>query len=272
LLSPAAQARLRGLDEIEKLKSDIRLLQESLRKELDQAQKIKKEYENQYADFLKERDQQLNKTVRLAERKVDEAIQSAKAEDVLRRHRELIQIKTQLPEIIKARPADANSFIDSVEKFALQFPAGSKVYVSSLKSDGLVQSLPNAKGEISVLAGSVRLQVHWKDLQPPHRPKNPTADLIRHSGSFSIALTNSEITVDLRGQSAEDAIEELENSLDRSLQAKQERIKIIHGHGTETLKRAVRSYLSRSIYVKKWKAGTPQNGGDGVTWVEIGDN
>jgi DNA mismatch repair protein MutS2 len=46
---------------------------------------------------------------------------------------------------------------------------------------------------------------------------------------------------------------------------------VIHGHGTDTLKKGVRSYLSRSIYVKKWKAGTPETGGDGVTWVELRD-
>ena len=50
----------------------------------------------------------------------------------------------------------------------------------------------------------------------------------------------------------------------------EDRLKIIHGHGTESLKKAIRTYLSRSIYVKKWKAGSAETGGDGVTWVELG--
>ncbi len=77
--------------------------------------------------------------------------------------------------------------------------------------------------------------------------------------------------MDLRGKSVEEALEDLEIALDSAFTQKEERMKIIHGHGTEALKKSVRTYLSRSVYVKKWKAGSPEQGGDGITWVEIGD-
>jgi DNA mismatch repair protein MutS2 len=78
--------------------------------------------------------------------------------------------------------------------------------------------------------------------------------------------------VDLRGQTVEEALSKLEMELDQSARQKEDRIKIIHGHGTETLKKAVRTYLSRSVYVKKWKAGSSEQGGDGVTWAELGED
>ena len=62
----------------------------------------------------------------------------------------------------------------------------------------------------------------------------------------------------------------LENTLDLATLQKEDRLKIVHGHGTEALKKAIRNYLSRSIYVKKWKAGNQDSGGDGLTWVELG--
>ncbi len=78
-------------------------------------------------------------------------------------------------------------------------------------------------------------------------------------------------TLDMRGQTLDDALEQLELQLDTAVMNQESRIKIVHGHGTDTLKKGLRSYLSRSAYVKKWKAGTPETGGDGVTWAELRD-
>jgi DNA mismatch repair protein MutS2 len=76
--------------------------------------------------------------------------------------------------------------------------------------------------------------------------------------------------LDLRGKTVDDAVSELEVALDLATAQSEDRLKIIHGHGTETLKKSIRTYLSRSVYVKKWKAGSKETGGDGVTWVELG--
>lgn len=122
-----------------------------------------------------------------------------------------------------------------------------------------------------VLSGSLRLSLPWQDLKPPDKAGNPTARILRQSASFTVALDQSEKTVDLRGMTAEEALGELEIQLDRAATQSDDRIKIVHGHGTETLKKAVRAYLSRSVYVKKWKAGSPDQGGDGITWAEIGE-
>lgn len=272
ILSPATRARLEGLEQIERLKADIGILQDSLRKETQAASALKRKYEAQLEEFQREKDEWLAKTVRKAEKKVEEAIQQAKVEDTFKRHRQLQDIKYQLPEIVKAKPITLGMIAETAEDFAKRYPAGSKVFVASLGSDALVQSAPNNKGEVMVLSGSVRLQVAWQDLKPPGKPSNPTPDLVRRSGSVSISLREDERTLDLRGKTVDEALEELEMSLDRAATQKEDRIKIIHGHGTEALKKAVRTYLSRSVYVKKWKAGPPESGGDGVTWAELSSN
>jgi DNA mismatch repair protein MutS2 len=91
-------------------------------------------------------------------------------------------------------------------------------------------------------------------------------------GNVTVALVDSDKTIDLRGQTVEEAISHLEIELDKSAAQKEDRIKIIHGHGTEALKKAVRTYLSRSVYVKKWKSGSAEQGGDGITWAELTDD
>ena len=142
-----------------------------------------------------------------------------------------------------------------------------------MNQDGVVQSVPNARGEVLVLSQSIRLQVPWSDLKPALSAANPTSNLIRSrsgNGNMQVSFAEVDKTLDLRGKTVEEAISQLEMALDRATEQSEDRLKIIHGHGTETLKKSIRTYLSRSVYVKKWKAGNSETGGDGVTWVELG--
>ena len=159
--------------------------------------------------------------------------------------------------------------IESAKDFYEAYPAGSKVFVQSLSQDGIVQGAPNAKGEVPVLCRSMRMTVPWTQLRPPDQPTNPTQAILRKYGHVSASVRGDDRQVDLRGLTAEAAIEKLEETLEQAALLSEDRIKVIHGHGTEALKRAIRSFLSRSIYVKRWVAGTKDTGGDGITWVEL---
>jgi DNA mismatch repair protein MutS2 len=123
-----------------------------------------------------------------------------------------------------------------------------------------------------VLSNSLRLSVSWRELKPPESSSNPTARILRQHTGFNTSLSNLDPSIDIRGQTVDKALERIERELDQSVLRGEDRVKIIHGHGTEALKRSLRAYLSRSPYVKKWKAGTPETGGDGITWVEIDTN
>jgi DNA mismatch repair protein MutS2 len=271
VLSPATQARLRGLEEIERLKSDISMLQEHLRKETNKATETKKKYEALLNQFNKDKDEWLQKTLKKAEKKVEEAIAQAKVTDTFKRHAALQEIKYNLPEIVKAKPITQPGTPESAEEFSIKFPPGSKIFISSLNQDGIIQSKPNNKGDVMILSGSVRLQLNWQDLRPSNKPQNPTSFLVRQRSQYAVPLMDEDRTLDLRGKTIQEALSDLEEALDKATQAREGRIKIIHGHGTEALKKAVRTYLSRSIYVKKWKAGSQENGGDGITWAELGE-
>ncbi len=269
LLSPTTRDRLQKLEQIEQLRADVMTLQDQWRQENKKVQQLKSKYEAKLQEFDKEKQAWLEKTVRKAEKKVDEEMQKVKAADTFTKHRQLQEIKFQLPEIVKAKSIDRGLAADSPEDFTKRFPPGSKVFVPTLNQDGIVQSTPNSKGEVSILSNSIRLHLSWQELKPPGKSQNPTSQLVRESSGFSVALSNEDMSLDVRGKTVESAIEDLEMALDRAAQHQEDRIKVIHGHGTEALKKAVRAYLSRSIYVKKWKAGSQENGGDGITWVEL---
>ncbi len=268
LLSPETRARMQDRESVEELKKEVQGLQQKLKKEIHDYNNQKNKYEKLVKTFEDEKALLLEKEVKSAQKKVEDAIQSAKAQTTMDKHRQLQDIKFNLPEIVKAQPVEIKK-IETADDFIKKFPAGSKVFISSLGQDGLVQGQPNAKGEILVFSNSLRLQVHWTELKPPEKQSNPTAQLVRKSSHFSASLVDEDRTIDLRGKTVEEAIGELELLLDRAVQHQEDRIKVIHGHGTEALKKSIRSYLSRNVLIKQWKAGTPENGGDGITWVEL---
>jgi DNA mismatch repair protein MutS2 len=272
LLTPETRLRMSKLDEIEQMKSGLNQLQAELKKDQSQAQKEKIKYEELKKQFEKEKADLLIKVQREAERQIENLISQSKVENTFKRHAALQEIKNQLPEIIKSKPSNENSTntqIQTNQEFAERYPTGSKIYVPHLQQDGIVQSSPSPKGEVFVLVGSMRLNLPWTSLKPPQAAMNPTAHLVRRSTGTTIALQNSEKIVDLRGQTVEDALQALESELDQAVIMKLDRFKVIHGHGTEALKKAVRTFLSRSALVGKWKSASNEQGGDGATWVEL---
>jgi DNA mismatch repair protein MutS2 len=272
-MSPAQRERIQALDQLDQIKSDLHLLQESLKKDQSKARAEKEKYEKLREQLEKEKENLLSKTLKTAEKKIEDLISHAKVDQTFTRHRSLQEIKTQLPEIVKSRPGiSTTNTVTTSEEFGKFYPPGTKVFVPALGQDGLIQSTPNSKGEVLVLSNSIRLMLSWKELKPPAQAQNPTANLVRRSSSISVALQDQDRTLDLRGKTTEEALRELEDELDHAIVSKEDRLKVVHGHGTEVLKKAVRTFLSRSLYVKKWKAGSPEQGGDGVTWVELSDD
>lgn len=272
VLSPETRNRLEALAQIETLKQEVLELQTKLNSEIHKAEAKKTKYEKLTRELESQKNEILRKTALKVEKKVDEAIAQTKVEQTFKRHESLYQIKSQMPEIVKGTPSTVSSNrIESAADFTKFYPPGSKIFVPSLNQDGLIQSAPNNKGEVLVLANSLRLQIPWNLLKPPEAPQNPTAQLVRRSGVVAPVELNlsEERTLDLRGKTTTEAIDELEFAIDKALQNRESRLRVIHGYGTETLKKAVRNHLSRSLLVKKWQSAPGNQGGDGATWVEV---
>jgi DNA mismatch repair protein MutS2 len=73
----------------------------------------------------------------------------------------------------------------------------------------------------------------------------------------------------LLGMTGEQAREELERFLDRALLAGTRRVRVVHGHGSGTLRRVVRDVLERHPAVARFVHPPQQRGGTGVTEVEL---
>ncbi|HSY39378.1 MAG TPA: Smr/MutS family protein, partial [Polyangia bacterium] len=164
---------------------------------------------------------------------------------------------------------------------AAQLEIGARVRVESLGADGVVAQPPDARGRAKVTVGKMTIEIGADELRPiagtPRRATRAAAAAAvtgaRNTGGGEDALALvSQLgspTVDLRGQTGDDALEQVEAALDRAALAGQSHLVVVHGHGTGALRKRVRAYLDESAYVARWAPGSSRQGGDGVSIVEL---
>jgi len=155
---------------------------------------------------------------------------------------------------------------------------GSKVHVRILDKEGIVGALGEEKAEVQIGVLRVRARLselvlvgdrqtedggretEKKQLSPSPGPRSsvvrPTAE-------------SPGVELDLRGQRADDALDLLENYLDRAYLARLPWVRIIHGKGTGKLRKVVREALGRYPQVTSFEAGKYNEGGEGVTIAEL---
>src|SRR6185295_8359076 len=73
------------------------------------------------------------------------------------------------------------------------------------------------------------------------------------------------------GCSVDEAIARAERFLDESLLGDQRVVRVIHGYGTGQLKRALAGFLQQHPLVARFATAPPEQGGGGVTVVELKD-
>ena len=157
---------------------------------------------------------------------------------------------------------------------------GARVHVERLGAAGVVAQLPDARGRAKVTVGKMTVEVGADELRPiagsaraAQRAAAAAAPGMRGAASSEEALAlvsqASTPTVDLRGQTGDDALAAVEAALDRAALAGESNLMVVHGHGTGALRKRVRAYLDESPYVARWAPGTSRQGGDGVSVVEL---
>lgn len=146
---------------------------------------------------------------------------------------------------------------------------GDSVKIISMNLKGIVNTLPDARGNLFVQCGIMRMQTNINDLVPvkeetikaPALQRTNTGKL-KMSKSFSVS---SEIN--LLGCTVDEAIAKLDKYLDDAYLAHLPSVRIVHGKGTGALRSAVQSHLKRLKYVKEYRLGEYGEGDAGVTIV-----
>jgi DNA mismatch repair protein MutS2 len=130
---------------------------------------------------------------------------------------------------------------------------------------GKVTSIDGKKAVLNVNGRSMTVEL--VDLVPKAGPRPTPAKGKTRAGSsppHSDAVAVS-AELNLIGQRVDDALEESDRFLDRALLEGKQAVRIIHGFGTGTLRKAIREHLRKHPAVTSWRPGAENEGGDGAT-------
>ena len=144
---------------------------------------------------------------------------------------------------------------------------GQRVKLITLGQEATVLKPADAKGEVLVQAGIMKLSIPLNDIRPVEQQKKkpqPTAAKVTLTQDRGNALS-----IDLRGSMVDDACMELDRFIDNALITGIYEFYVVHGKGTGALRTGVQQYLKNHPRVKSYRIGAYGEGDAGVTVVTL---
>lgn len=271
------ESLLEGLQEDRRAAADERY---RLSMERAEAEYQRRELERQRAELEERRERVINEARAQARREV-ESIQSE-----LARIRTEVARKSVTPERLSALrgrtraleeqaaplPSRLRPRIEEPSDDALPGPlqVGDTVRVRSMNQRGELVSAPDARGEVEVQLGALKLRVRASDLERLSRRQARASEerpLLTLPPRQEVATPD--LQLDLRGWRVEEALLEVDRYLNDAYLSGMPFVRILHGKGTGALRQAVREDLGRSPMVKSYASAAANEGGDGVTVVTL---
>jgi DNA mismatch repair protein MutS2 len=145
---------------------------------------------------------------------------------------------------------------------------GDRVTVGGLGLEAVVTGIHDGTAELDVRGKRMRASV--RDLRVIAGAPAAAAGSVKVH--FDLQPRESSATdLNVVGCTVDEAISRAERFLDESLLTDQRTVRLIHGYGTGQLKRALAGFLQQHPLVARFDQAPPEQGGGGVTVVELKD-
>ena len=177
----------------------------------------------------------------------------------------------------RVRPAAATEQGETVGD-AGELAVGDQVRVRSLGQRGEVVAAANARGEVEVQVGSMRMRIAASNLERlSKRQARAEAGAAVGATAYPQMVTlpprddsaAPEMQLDLRGWRVEDALSEVDSYLNDAAMTGMHSVRLLHGKGTGALRQAIREELRHHPLVKSFESAPQREGGDGITVVTL---
>ncbi|MFO7153413.1 MAG: endonuclease MutS2 [Caldicoprobacter oshimai] len=227
--------------------------QQILRKAREEARMILRQAKEEADQIIKE----LNKLSQMAaEKERNRAMEQYR----MRLKQSLDKIENELA----GETRQSHQYYEPVKEVRL----GETVYISTLGQKGQVLTLPDDNGELMVQVGIMKVAVKLSDVRKVDE-KNDAATAVISSKMPSPKLTAVSPQINIRGQTVDEALMNVDKYLDDAFLAGLKQVTIIHGKGTGTLREAVHQYLRNHPHVSSFRLGKYGEGESGVTIVQL---
>ncbi len=261
-------------------------------RELEEAQKMRDEYEAFRMSAEKELRERLEKSEKEAERahkQAQQLVESAKASsdfilgqlEKVRKERDSERLGEELDRArkeIRDHLRNHSDRFDSVpirkreENYVLPraLQRGDEVLIVSLGKKAVVTENPDRSGKVTVQAGIIKTKVSLSDLQLLEETAAENDTKGRKNSTYRMTVCRDfRDEIDLRGKNGDEAWSAVDKYFDEAAVAGFHTVRLIHGKGTGALKAALWKYLKGDRRVVSFRIGQYGEGDGGVTVVEL---
>lgn len=144
---------------------------------------------------------------------------------------------------------------------------GDNVQVADTGTVAQVIAIPDAKGEVQVQAGIIKMKVHLSRLKLVNTEEKGKKTTV-HSHTAAAERTVP-LECDVRGMALDEALAESERYLDMAVMAGLHEVSIIHGKGTGILRAGIQQHFRKHQHVKGIRLGQFGEGESGVSIVTL---
>ncbi len=211
---------------------------------------------------LREETKKLKSRLKRAQQELDEA-QRARLQVEVQATTEAIDVAAQHPDLAPTQEEEAPVRVVPPEEITL----GAHVRVEGFSGAGEVLGIDAKKQQVAVSISDMHLRVPFEQiLGVVESPRKYAPPPIEYA-----PVEMESPSLDVIGLTVEEMRPKVEKFLDHAYLARLPQAWIIHGHGTGTLKRAVRDMLAGHPLVLRFHNGSDVEGGAGVTVVTFKD-
>jgi len=204
-----------------------------------------------------------------AQRRIAEIKRTAQREVRVVREGQPVQPERVEPE---APVEEAPEYVAAAPR---EIVVGDRVKLRSFGSVGIVDQIKNGVAEVRVKSLRLREKLENLDLVEATTPKPQAGKLekLRRSAETESRLApaddKAQSELNVIGQTTDEAVDAVDKFLDEASLASLSKVRIIHGHGTGALRRAIGALLDGHPHVSRFLPAPPDQGGAGATLVEL---
>lgn len=205
-----------------------------------------------------------------AQRRIAEMKRTAQREVRIVREGQTVQ-----PERVEPELRVAEETPEYVAAAPREIVVGDRVKLRSFGSVGIVDQIKGGVAEVRVKSLRFREKLDNLELVEATAPKPQAGKLekLRRSAATEthVAAAEDKAVSELNviGQTTDEAVDAVDKFLDEASLASLSKVRIIHGHGTGALRRAIGALLDGHPHVSRFLPAPPDQGGAGATLVEL---
>ncbi|QTL98577.1 endonuclease MutS2 [Iocasia frigidifontis] len=250
------------------------LKESSARKEKEAAelkekyQALLKDLQQNKQDIIKKAREDAAGIIDTARRESKQILQELKQNDLNSRS-EIDRMGNKLNEKFKEvdKKFEDSKGIDSNSRVTDEIEIGDQVRLKNVGRKGEVTDINKDKGEATIQAGIITLKAGLDELIKAEMPDDKKQEMVKRYRVSKAQQVSPKL--DLRGERYDTAQGRLDKYLDDVFLAGIKQVEVIHGKGTGALRDAVAEVLKENPHITFFRLGKPEEGGSGVTIVEI---